>query len=74
MYSGKVYKTFNISAKSLTIYFQNMMHDGTHLASRAVFVCIIAVVLVCIKGTELFQVLGQSCTLTSCCMHTLSSG
>ncbi len=24
-----------ISAKSLTIYFQNMMHDGIHLASNS---------------------------------------
>ncbi len=51
-----------ISAKSPTIFIQSMMHDGIRLVS--------------IKGTALwhFEDMGQTCTLTSCRAHVLSSG
>ncbi len=39
------------SAKDLMIYFQNMMHDGIHLASSTGIGD--SVDLVCIKGTVL---------------------
>ncbi len=63
-----------ISAKSLMIYFQNMMHDGIHLASNSAPER--SVDLVCVKDNALwhFEDLGQSCALTSCRAHALSSG
>ncbi len=47
-----------------------MMHDGIRLASNTGPKC-----GVCVKGPKLwhFQDLGQFCTCTSCCGHTLSS-
>ncbi len=68
-----------ISAKSLTIFLQNMMHDGIYLAPNTApkqYSRIDSVGLVSTKGTALwhFEDLGQSCALTSCRAHVPSSG